>query len=82
MTLTKKDSSRIQGTVMKLLRCMHEKTRRDRIQNTEVREILNLDKIQAETEDSEIRSYGHVKRMNTGRIPIQALQYRLRGERP
>ena len=36
-------------------------TGRDRIQNTKVREILKLDKIQNEIEDSRIRWHGHLK---------------------
>ena len=66
--MTKKDSSRIHGTEMEFLR-------RDRIQNTKVREILKFDKIQDEIENSKIRWHGHVKRMNTGRMTRQALEY-------
>ena len=58
-----KDSSRIQGTKMKCLWSILWKTGRDRIQNTKVWEIFNLDKIK----ESEIRWYDHVERMNTGR---------------
>ena len=47
------------------------KTRTDRIHNTKVREILKLDEIQDEIEDSKIRWYGHVKRMNA-----EGCQYR------
>ena len=43
---------------------------------------MKLDKIQGEIEDSKIRSYDHVKRMNAGRMPRQALEYRLEGKRP
>ena len=69
--MTKRDSSRIQGTEMRVLR----------LQNTKIREILKLDRIQDDIEDSKIRWYGHVKRMNTGRIPRQALEYQLGGKR-
>ena len=50
--MIKKDSSKIQGTEM-VLRSMLGKTRRNRIQNTEVRQILKLDKIQDEIEDTD-----------------------------
>ena len=65
---------------MKFLRSMLGKTRRDRIQNTKVSEILKLNKIQVELEDSKIRSYRHVKRMNTESVPRQALEYQLVGK--
>ena len=42
---------------------------------------MKLCKIQDEIEDSKIRWYGHVKRMNIGRMPRQALEYRLGGKR-
>ena len=45
---------------MKFLRCILGKTRRERIQNTKVREILKFDKIKDEIEDSKIRWYGHI----------------------
>ena len=61
MTVTKKDSSRIQGTEMMFLRSMLRKTRRDRIQNTKVREILKLDKIQYEIEYSKISCMAMLK---------------------
>ena len=77
MDITKKDSSRVQGTEMEFLGDMLAKTRGDTIQNVEVREIVKLDKIQDEIEDSKIRLYGHVKRMNTGRIPRHVLEYQL-----
>ena len=77
----KKDSSRIPGKEMKFLRSMLGKTRRDRLQNTKLWEILKLDKIQGER-DSKIRWYGQVKRMNTGRIPRQTMEYQLGGKRP
>ena len=54
---------------MKFLKNMFGKTIRDRIQYIKVREILKLDRIQDEIEDSKIRWYGHVKRMNIGRMP-------------
>ena len=39
---------------------------------------MNLDKIK----DNKIRWYGHIKRMNTGRIPREALEYWLGEMRP
>ena len=61
---------------MKFLRSMLGKTRRAMIWNTKIREILKLDRIQDKIEDSKIRWYGHVKRMNAGRMPRQAPEYR------
>ena len=49
----KKRFKYIQGIEMEFLRSMFGKTRRDRI-----REILKLDKIQEEIEDTKIRWYG------------------------
>ena len=80
--MTKKDSRRIQGTEVKFLRRKHGKTKSDRIHNTKIREILKSDKIQYKIEDSTIRWYGHVKRMNPGRMPKHAQEYRLEGKRP
>ena len=56
--------------------------RRDRIQNTKLREILRLDKIHDEIEDSKIRWYGHVERMNAENMPRQTLENRLEWKTP
>ena len=56
-----------------------KKTRGDTIQNTTVKEILKFNKTQVETK---IRWYAYIKRMKTGRIPRQALEYQLGGKRP
>ena len=41
---------------------------------------MQLVSIHDKREDSKIRWYGHVKRMNSGRIPRQALEYQLVGK--
>jgi hypothetical protein len=58
---------------MKFLRGTVGKTRRDRIRNTYIRGQLKMEQIQNQIEESRLRWFGHVKRMDEHRIPKRLL---------
>lgn len=81
-TMTKKDQSRIQAIDMKFLRSTIQKTRRDKIRNEEIRDKLNMEKLQDTIDNSRIKWMGHIMRMEEERLPKQALKLKGRGKRP
>jgi hypothetical protein len=66
---TKREESKLQAAEMKFLRATVEKTRRDRIRNTYIRGQLKMEEIQNQIEESRLRWFGHVKRMDEHGIP-------------
>ena len=51
---------------------MVHKTRRDRKWNDKIREILNVEKL-TDTEKNRLKWFGHLKRMEKGRLPQRVL---------
>ena len=83
-TLKKEDKRKLHSLKMNCLRRMIGVTRRDRIQNTVVRERTNV----AESIIEEIRrrrqswfGVGHISRMEIDRLPARALYCHVTGER-
>ena len=50
--------------------------------NTQIRERLRINSLIDKIEYGKIRWYDHVKRIDTGRLPRQTIEYRLKGKLP
>ena len=82
-TLKKADEQRLHVFEMACLRKILGVTRRDRIRNTKIRDILNYHKELTETIQSKKLTYfGHIKRMNPSRYPKILLEGEIAGNRP
>ena len=62
------NQSAIQACEMRFLRRIEGKTRRDRIRNKIIRDIVGVQSVQEYVEKSQLRWYGHVNRMDDKRI--------------
>ena len=62
------NESAIQACEMRFLRRIEGKTRRDRIRNKIISDIVGVQSIQEYVERPQLRWYGHVKRMDDRRI--------------
>ena len=80
--LTQKLRSRIQAAEMRVLRLIVGITRLDRIRNTVVRKGLEVDSILDYIEKTQLRWYGHVKRLDDSRYPKKYLEWKPMGKRP
>jgi hypothetical protein len=74
--LKKRDKQRLEAAQMKFLRHLLGITTLDMGRNQSVREKLGVQNIVLE-----IKQYEHIERMDTDRIPKQALKYRPKGKR-
>jgi exonuclease III len=81
-TMKKRDESRVQAMEMKFLRSMVGKTRKDKIRNEAIRERVGVEKLQGRIENSRMRWYGHMKRMDQDRIPRRMHEMEMEGTRP
>jgi hypothetical protein len=63
MTCNKKDKSKKQATVMKLLMAIMGKTNSNRIRNAYITEELRMEDIQNQTQGNRFKRFGYVKRM-------------------
>lgn len=75
-SLTAKTKSKVRATEMKVLRIIRGVTRIDRMRNDRIREELEVTSLLEEVERSELRWYGHVKRMDEKRKPRKYLEWR------
>jgi hypothetical protein len=66
---TKREESKLQTATMNFLSGIMGKTRRDRIRNIYIRGGLKMEEIQNQIEESRLRQFGHVERMDEHRIP-------------
>ena len=67
---------------MRFLRRFVGVTRMDHIRNTDIREAINTQPLLHKTEQSQLRWYGHVLRMDSGRLVRRIFEARPLGRRP
>ena len=80
-TMTRREESKIQASEMRFLRSMIGKTRRDRVRNEDVRKEIGVDKMNDRIERNRLRWFGHVKRMEEGRLPKRMMEMKFEGKR-
>ena len=81
-SLTTRTSSRLQAAEMKVLRTIRGVTRLDRLRNEQIRSDLSVKPLLSEIEESKLRWYGHVKRMDDRRLARRYLEWKPQGKRP
>jgi hypothetical protein len=79
--LKNRDEQRLYPAQMKFLRYLLGITKSDRERNQSVREKLVVQNIVLEMKQYQREWLQHVERMNTDKIPKQALKYRPKGKR-
>ena len=67
---------------MRVRRLIRGVTRRDRIRNVNIRRMLGIQPLLEDIERSRLRWYGHVKRMDEGRLPRKYLDWQPARKRP
>ena len=80
-SLTTKTKSRLQAAEMRVLRLIKGVTRRDRLRNISIREDLKVTPLLDEVENTKLRWYGHVKRMEERKMPKKYLEWTPPGKR-
>ena len=75
-TLTTTTKSKIQAAEMRVLRLIKGVTRRDRLRNEDIRKEPDVKSILQHVEETQIRWFGHVKRMSDDRTAHQWLQWK------
>jgi hypothetical protein len=79
--LKKRDEQSLEAAQMKILRYLLGIIQLDRDRNQSVREKLGVQNIVLEIKQYRREWLQHVQRMDTDRIPKQALKYRPKGKR-
>jgi hypothetical protein len=79
--LKKREEQRLEAPQMKFLRHLLGITKLDKEKSKTVREKLGVQNIVKEIKQYQQKWLQHVQRMDTNRIPKQALQYRPKGRR-
>jgi hypothetical protein len=79
--LKKRDEQRLEAAQMKFIRHLLGITELDRERNQSVREKIGVQNIVLEIKQYQREGLQHVERMDTDRIPKQALKYRPKGKR-
>jgi endonuclease/exonuclease/phosphatase family metal-dependent hydrolase len=79
--LSKRDESRLQASEMRFLRGTYGCSREDRYRNTDIRAQLNIFSIKDKISENRNGWFEHVNRMDSNRIPKQALSYKPIGRR-
>lgn len=80
--MTERTRSRIQAAEMSFLRRVAGFSLRDRVRSSVIREGLGLEPLLLCLERSQLRWFGHLVRMPTGRLPWEVFQARPVGRRP
>ena len=78
---TSKIDSQVVAAEMKFLRRTINKTRKDRIRNTQVREETGRRSVTEYIEEKQLKWYGHVKRMGMERIVRKSIEAKEWGKR-
>ena len=78
---TRKMDSRIQAAEMRFLRNVFGCTRLDRIRNTDIRSFLSVTPLNEKIIQNRRNWCSHLNRMPSGRIPLEAYNYRPTGKR-
>jgi hypothetical protein len=81
LTVLDKHKNRMQASEMKYLRKVTEKTRRDQIRNTTIRNQLKQELVEVLMEKRTLRCYRHAVRMESERRPELVLEARPEGGR-
>ena len=79
--LKKREEQRLEATQMKFLRHLLGITKLDKEKNLCIREKTGAQNIVKEIKQYQEQCLQHVQRMDTNRIPKQALQYKPKGRR-
>ena len=78
--LKKREEQRLEATQMKFLRHLLRITKLDKEKNQRIRQKTRAENIVKEIKQYQEKWLQHVQRMDTNRIPKQALQYQLKDE--
>lgn len=80
-TILDKHRSKITASEMKYLRRSLGKTKRDRIRNRNIREVLEIEALTDLVEKKQLQWYGHLTRMNNERNPKKIYNMKCEGRR-
>ena len=80
--LTERVRSQVQAAEMRFLRKIEGVTLLDKVRNSNIRKSLNIEPLLLRIERSQLRWFGHVRRMPLERLPKRALLARCNGKRP
>ena len=80
--MTERTRSQVQAAEMSFLRRVAVFSFRDRVRSSVIREELGLEPLLLYLERSQLRWFGHLVRMPTGRLPLEVFQARPVGRRP
>jgi hypothetical protein len=81
-TLTTAMKSKVQAAEMRVLRLIKGVTRKNRMRNDDIRKELGVKNILQYIEETQLRWFGHVKRMTDNRLPKQWLEWKPNTSRP
>ena len=81
-TLTSAAKSKVQAAEMRVLRLIKGVTRRERLQNEDIRAELQVKSILQFIEDSQLRWYGHMRRMAPSRTAQRWWKWKPHTTRP
>ena len=80
--MTKRVRSQVQASEMRFLRRIEGVTLFNKVRSSEIRKSLNIEPLLLRIERSQLRWFGHVRRMPQERLPKQALLAKANGRRP
>ena len=81
LPLTKRQVSDMEVAEMKMLRWSMGWTREDRVRNTRIRILTNVEKMSVKIKESRLRWFGHVKRRNESYVGRRVLNLEIEGKR-
>ena len=78
--MTERVRSQVQASEMRFLRRIEGVTLFNKVRSSEIRKSLNIEPLLLRIERSQLRWFGHVRRMPQERLPKQALFAKAKGE--